>query len=143
MKELFKAVTNPIVQYKTRCWDLRIRNPYMVDKPIIFRMEELGLDADGNQVGQPNRTIPEIKRMASCIMYHEVTLESGKTVSIPELIETIEAYCIAYQHQDNGDIEAYEAIITDHTPVEEEELVEDLKPVEEAPIAPVDPDPAP
>lgn len=143
MKELFKAVTNPIVQYKTRCWDLRIRNPYMVDKPIIFRMEEIGLDAEDNQVGQPNRTIPEIKRMASSIGYHEVTLESGKTVSIPELIETIEAYCIAYQHQDNGDTEDYESIITDHTPVEEEEPVAELKPVEELPKSPVDPDLAP
>jgi hypothetical protein len=90
------AVTNPvqgqIVAQREQTWRINFELPAGGEPSVQIYREVVGLDADGNSVGQPVQSYTAVNRTFAAVANEIATLQGGYEISFGDIVEALSIF---------------------------------------------------
>jgi len=87
-----KTVANTIVSAREQTWRINFEIPANGTPAIQIYRETVGLDAEGNVVGQPMQTYTPVARNFADVEEEIATFDDGSDVTFGDVVEALQVF---------------------------------------------------
>lgn len=95
-----KQVSSQIVSQREQTWRINFEIPAGGTPSIQIYRETVGLDAEGNVVGQPQQTYTAVNRTFASVEEEIATFDDGSEVTFGDVVEALQAFGDKWAQED-------------------------------------------
>lgn len=95
-----KQVSSQIVSQREQTWRINFEIPAGGTPSIQIYREQVGLDAEGNQVGQPMQSYKAINRNFADVEEEIATFDDGSEVTFGDVVEALSVFGDKWAEED-------------------------------------------
>lgn len=95
-----KQVSSQIVSTREQTWRINFELPPVGEPAIQIYREQVGLDAEGNVVGQPIQSYTPVNRNFADVEEEIATFDDGSEVTFGDVVEALQAFGDKWAQED-------------------------------------------
>lgn len=95
-----KNVTSQITSQREQTWRTNLETPAEGTRSVQIFRELVGLDAEGNQVGQPQQSYMPINRLFDSVAEETITFDDGTEIAFQDIVEALSAFGDKWAQED-------------------------------------------
>jgi hypothetical protein len=95
-----RQVESQIVSQREQSWRINFEIPAGQPPSIQIYREVVGLDAEGNQVGQPQQSYTAVNRTFEQVQDEIVTFDDGSEIAFSDVVEALSVFGDKWAQED-------------------------------------------